>query len=165
MSEKIAGPISWLFFGIWLLIALAAADFPPPPGFMLLVAILAACSVLVYRRVPAYLGWGARRAKGRLLRVVRDGAIGGGTIALLLMLVSAGEPSVQPGPIDRLIWLALLVALGVGNALAVYAVGWWLSGRGQDCTTNVFYPLMPKPQQDLATKLKRRLVPPWRKEE
>ncbi|MGB5830688.1 MAG: hypothetical protein WBG92_01680 [Thiohalocapsa sp.] len=34
-----------IFFGTWLLLALAIADFPPPPGFVILVMILLACAL------------------------------------------------------------------------------------------------------------------------
>jgi len=120
--------VGGIFFGIWLLLALAIADFPPPPGFGLLVLILLACALLVYLRVPVYLRWWAEGAKGRVLRVARDGLLGGGAVALLSLL-SPVEPSIQPGLSDRLVGIGLLTCLGVVNALAAYAFGSWLCRR------------------------------------
>jgi len=89
--------VAGIFFGIWLLLALAIADFPPPPpGFWVLVLILLACALLVYLRIPAYFRWWAEGAKGRVLRVARDGLLGGGAAALLSLLSPVG-PSIQPG--------------------------------------------------------------------
>jgi hypothetical protein len=119
--------VAGIFLGIWLLL-LAIADFPPPRGFLVLVLILLACALLVYLRVPVYLRWRAEGAKGRVLRVARDGLLGGGVIGLLSLL-SPGEPSIQPGLSDRLIGISVLICLGVVNALAAYAFGSWLYRR------------------------------------
>jgi hypothetical protein len=126
--HSIAFRTAGIFFGTWLLLALAIADFPPPPGFVILVLILLVCALLVYLRLPVYLRWRTEGAKGRILRVVRDGLLGGGAIALLSLL-SPGEPSIQPGLSDRLIGMSVLVGLGIGNALAAYAFGSWLCRR------------------------------------
>jgi hypothetical protein len=75
-----------------------------------------------------YLRWRAEGAKGRVLRVARDGLLGGGAIALLSLL-SPGEPSIQPELSDRLIGIGVLICLGVVNALAAYAFGSWLYRR------------------------------------
>ena len=125
VHQKTALRAAGIFFGTWLLLALAIADFPPPPGFVIVLLILLACALLVYLRVPVYLRWRAEGAKGRTLRVARDGLLGGGAIALL-SLFSPGEPSIQPGLSDRLIGIGVLIGLGVGNALAAYAFGLWL---------------------------------------
>ena len=126
--QKTARRVAGIFFAAWLLLALAIADFPPPPGFVILALVLLACALLVYRRVPVYLRWRAEGAKGRLFRVARDGLLGGGAIALLSLL-SPGEPSIQPALSDRLIGIGVLIGLGAANALAAYAFGAWLSRR------------------------------------
>jgi hypothetical protein len=128
VDQKTAFRAAGVFFGMWLLLVLAIADFPPPPGFVSLLLILLACAVLVYLRVPLYLRWQEEGANGRMLRVARDGFLGGGAIALL-SLFSPGEPSIQPELSDRLVGIGILVGLGVGNALAAYAFGSWLSRR------------------------------------
>jgi hypothetical protein len=131
VHQSIALRTAGVFFGTWLLLALAIADFPPPPGFVILLLILFACALLVYLRVPVYLRWQAEGAMGRILRVVRDGLLGGGMIALL-SLFSAGEPSIRPELSDRLIGISVLFGLGIGNALAAYAFGSWLHRRRRD---------------------------------
>ncbi len=85
----------------------------------------------MYLRVPVYLRWRAAGAKGRTLRVARDGLLGGGTIAFLSLL-SPGEPSIQPGLSDRLIGIGVLIGLGIGNALAGYAFASWLDRPKRD---------------------------------
>jgi len=125
VHQSIALRTAGVLFGTWLLLALAIADFPPPPGFVIVLLVLLACALLVYLRVPVYLRWRAAGAKGRTLRVARDGLLGGGAIALLSLL-SPGEPSIQPGLSDRLIGIGVLIGLGIGNALAAYAFGLWL---------------------------------------
>jgi hypothetical protein len=126
VHQKTALRAAGIFFGTWLLLALA--DFPPPPGFAVLLLGLLACALLVYRRVPVYLRWRAEGANGRILRVARDGLLGGGAIAVL-SLFSPGEPSIQPALSDRLIGIGVLIGLGMGNALAAYAFGSWLYRR------------------------------------
>jgi hypothetical protein len=131
VHRSIALRTAGVFFGTWLLLALAIADFPPPPGFVFVLLILLACALLVYLRVPVYLRWRAEGATGRLLRVARDGLLGGGTIELL-SLFSAGEPSIRAELSDRLIGISVLFGLGIGNALAAYAFGSWLHRRRRD---------------------------------
>ena len=131
VHQKTALRAAGIFFGTWLLLALAIADFPPPPGFVIVLLVLLACAVLVYLRVPVYLRWRAEGAKGRTLRVARDGFLGGGAIALL-SLFSPGEPSIQPGLSDHLIGIGVLIGLGIGNALAAYAFDSWLYRRRRD---------------------------------
>ena len=131
VHQKTALRVAGIFFGTCLLLALAIADFPPPPGFVIVLLVLLACAVLVYLRVPVYLRWRAEGARGRILRVARDGLLGGGAIALLSLL-SPGEPSVQPGLSDRMIGISVLIGLGIGNALAAYAFGSWLYRRRRD---------------------------------
>jgi len=128
VHQKTALRAAGIFFGTWLLLALAIADFPPPPGFAVLLLVLLACALLVYRRVPVYLRWRAEGAKGRTLRVAWDGLLGGGEIAVL-SLFSPGEPSIQPALSDRLTGIGVLIGLGMGNALAAYAFGSWLDRR------------------------------------
>jgi hypothetical protein len=82
VHKRTASRTAGVFFGTWLLLALAIADFPPPRGFVIVLLVLLGCALLVYLRVPVYLHWRAEGAKGRSLRVARDGLLGG-AIALL----------------------------------------------------------------------------------
>jgi hypothetical protein len=87
-----------------------------------------AADALDHLRVPVYVRWRAAGAKGRILRVARDGLLGGGAIGLL-SLFSPGEPSIQPELSDRLIGIGVLIGLGVVNALAAYTFSSWLCRR------------------------------------
>lgn len=127
-DQGIARQTAGLFFGAWVLLALAISDRPPPPGFMFAVLILLAGAVAIYLRLPTYLHWQAAGATGRTLRVARDGLLCGGALAMVSML-SRGEPSIRPELTDRLIWFAVWIGLGIGNALAAYALGSWLRRR------------------------------------
>ena len=126
--QKISLRVAGVCFGAWVLLGLALADFPPPPGFAILLVVLLACAVLVYLRVPVYLRWRAEDARGRTLRVARDGLLGGAAIALLSLL-SPGDPSIRPDLSDRLIGTGVLIVLGIVNALAAYSFGLWLCRR------------------------------------
>jgi hypothetical protein len=115
-DKGVARKTARLFFGAWMLLALAIADFPPPPGFVFALLILLACAVAIDLRLPTYLHWQAACATGRTLRVARDGLLGGSAIAMMSML-SRGEPSIRQGLTEYLIWFAVWIALGIGNAL------------------------------------------------
>ena len=128
VHQSIALRTAGVFFGTWLPLALAIADFPPPLGCVIVLLVLLACALLVYLRVPAYLRWRAEGARWRALRVVRDGLLGGGAIALLSLL-SPGEPGIQLRLSDRLVGISVLIGLGVVNTLAAYASGSWLCRR------------------------------------
>lgn len=127
-DQGIALRTARIFFGTWLLLALALADLPPPRGFVFVVLVLLACALAVYLRVPVYLRWQAQGTKRRIRWVARDGLLGGGANAMLSLL-SPGEASIQPGLVDRLIGFSVLIGLGIGNALAAYAVASWLCRR------------------------------------
>lgn len=69
-----------------VVIGLAGADKPPPPGFLLWVLLAAAAGVGVWRR--------GQRWRGRVLPGVRDGAIFGASAGFVLA-VFGGEPTVE----------------------------------------------------------------------
>jgi hypothetical protein len=71
VHQKRALRAAGVFFGTWLLLALASADFLPPPGFVIVLLILFACVVLVRLHVPLYLRGEAESARGRTLKVAR----------------------------------------------------------------------------------------------
>lgn len=72
-------------------------------------------------RVPHYLRWQTARQPYRLARVLGDGVVIGVAFAVLPLLLGSGEPSVVPIGADRLIWFAVLAAIGILNAMLVYA--------------------------------------------
>jgi membrane protease YdiL (CAAX protease family) len=122
--QRIAAIIAVLFFFVWLVILYAGADHPPPKGFAWVVLLDLVAALLVFWRVPYYLDWMQTGLTHRLLLVVRDGLVAGAAFALLAMLVvpvlGAGEPGVSPTIRDRAIWFAVLAAVGIANALAIY---------------------------------------------
>lgn len=120
-TRRFARRLALTFFFAWLVALLIGADFPPPPGFMLIVLLDAIAAVGILYRVPHYLQWQAARRPSRLVRVLGDGVVVGVSFALLPMLVGSGEPSVVPAVTDRLIWFAVLAAIGILNAIVVYA--------------------------------------------
>jgi len=108
------------FFLVWTTLAGALADRPPPPGFLLLVALFGGLAVLVYFRVRSYLVWRDTGVRMRVARVALEGCAAG-VCAALALAMTGGEPSVTPSALDRAIWVAVLGGLGAVSALIVYA--------------------------------------------
>ncbi len=120
-TRRFALLLALAFFFGWLFVLLAGADHPPPTGFLLVVVLDAIAGACVYYRVPHYLEWQSVRRPGRLRRVVGDGVLIGLVFASVPVLFGSGEPSVTPGPIDMVIWFAVLAAIGVMNTMLVDA--------------------------------------------
>ncbi len=121
------------FFILWLLILLAGADFPPPPGFVWVVFLDLVAGLLVYVRVPTYVRWITVKKKNRFLRACGEGLLVGLVFALGTMLLpGSGEPSVTPGWIDRVIWFVVVGLVGVVNAIVLYACCAWRTRRLHD---------------------------------
>jgi hypothetical protein len=111
-----------LFFLFWLVVLLAGADFPPPPGFRWILVAIAAYSAVVYWRVPMYVEWMLSGRPGRYAQVVLDGFVAGLLTALPFALRGSGKPSVSMGPLDYAIWFAVLAAVGILNSIALYGL-------------------------------------------
>lgn len=118
---KTAAAIAAGFFFIWLGILYAGADHPPPPGFLLLVALDLMAAVAVFVRAPAYGGWSRDRRRHRVVRVLCEGLGAGLLVAAVVALTPfAGEPSRSVPAAAYLIWFAVVGAAGAANAIAVY---------------------------------------------
>ena len=91
-------------------LGLAAADKPPPPGFVIWVALAGAVSLAVWWRSPRWR---------RTWMGARDGAVAGSLIGVVLV-ITGGEPS-----IDVPAWMAFATVLGF---VALGAMGGWLLG-------------------------------------
>ena len=123
-----------IFFIFWLAVLYAGADHPPPPGFVAIVFLVGVCALLVYYRVPTYIGWYRQRKPHRLLYVLLDGLVAGAAAGLLVMLLpGGGEPTAVPTVGDRILWFAILGLVGMANSVAVhaanvFAVRWRKSG-------------------------------------
>ena len=85
-------------------------------------------------RVPTYLRWQREQARGRIARVIRDGAAGGAAAYLLLLVFGSGAPGAQPGLGTRLIGAGVTVALRPGTALVAYGIGVWFAKRERQAT-------------------------------
>lgn len=118
-TRRFAIRVSLAFFCAWLLLQLLAADIPPPRGFLLLILLDLVAASGIYLRIPVYQTWQATRRPRRRWLVMREGAIGGLALALVIMFASEGEPTVTPTWVDRLVWCAVLAALGAANTVLV----------------------------------------------
>lgn len=121
-QRKIAGCNAVVFCIFWLVVLLAGADKPPPPGFLWIVLTVAVCSVVVYWRTPTYLGWHRTRRPGRYWRVVLDGFSAGLFVALPLALKGSGEPSSGRDAADFAIWFVVVGLVGSFNSLALFLI-------------------------------------------
>lgn len=127
-QKRIQTIIAAVFFVGWLSILLAGADKPPPPGFVVIILIDLLSAGVVYWRVPTYMAWSTARRRYRLPQALLEGFVAGLLVALVVMLLPwAGEPSVQPRLVDRLIWFAVVGAVGTFNSGAIYGVCVYLS--------------------------------------
>lgn len=117
------------FFFCWLIILLAGADKPPPPGFIFIILLDLLCAYVVYRRIPTYVAWHSTRKRARYGYVVLDGLVAGFICALLPLLLSSGEPTVEPTLIDYAIWLTVLCVMGMLNSISIYAITGFLSKK------------------------------------
>lgn len=118
-----------IFFFFWLIVLLAGADHPPPRGFIVVVFLVLISALVVYWRLPYYLRWITTRRSKRILIVIGDGLLAGCIISLFMLVLSllyGGEPSVDPGLGDHLIWIAVLSVVGMFNSVGVYFVNWFI---------------------------------------
>jgi hypothetical protein len=120
--RKAAGINAVVFFIFWLLVLLAGADKPPPPGFLWLALAVAVCAAVVYWRIPTYIEWHRTRRPGRYWRVVLDGFIAGLLVALPFALRGSGEPSITMQATDYAIWFGVLGMMGVVNSVTLYFI-------------------------------------------
>jgi hypothetical protein len=109
------------FFVVWLVILLAGADWPPPPGFWRVVLLDAVAAGIVYWRTATYGAWCATGQRSRALRAGLEGFGAGIAVAGLVMLFNpGGEPGISPSWRDRSIWFGVVGAVGAVNALLVF---------------------------------------------
>jgi len=120
-SKRRAAVIAAGLASAWLFILLAGADHPPPLGFLWLLPLLLVGALLVYWRAPAYAKWKSQSRPWRVTRVIGEGTVAGLVVAILMQAVPrSGTPSTHLSRADALIWLAVLGAIGIANALVTY---------------------------------------------
>lgn len=111
-------------FGATSLLALAAADWPPPAGFLWLEALLAILAVVVYLRVRSRLAAGA---DGRRVPVAAlEGILAGLAFGLLFVAARAGDPDIEPAMRDHVVWLSVVAALGAISAQSLWGLALWI---------------------------------------
>jgi len=120
-SKRRALAISAAFALAWLVVLLAAADHPPPVGFLGLLPVLAFAATLVYWRTLVYARWKARSQPRSTLWAFAEGAIAGLAFASAISLVPwGGEPSVRPSMASFGVWLGVASTIGSFSALLLY---------------------------------------------
>lgn len=129
MKDKHAAVIAIAFFATWLTVLYAGADHPPPAGFLWLVPLVGACAVIVYLRAPIYASWSRSLRPFRIVQVLLDGVAAGVVVGLAGMLFTlTGKPAIKSVHFaDIMIWEAVLTAVGIVNAIAVYALASFFS--------------------------------------
>ncbi len=107
-----------------MIILLAGADFPPPPGFILVIVFDLASSLVIYLRMNSYFNWVNHRTEHRLLKVLLDGISAGVVVGLLLILLSSPmEPGIPHATwLDYLIWFLVLSMVGAANSMLIYGM-------------------------------------------
>lgn len=109
------------FFFTWLFLAIAGADWPPPPGFPLVIALILALAALVDVRTRAYLDWTHTWA-GVALRALGEGMVAGMGVALFFVLIT---PVAERPPAET--WLVWFGVLGVAGGVSAI-VSWLTAG-------------------------------------
>jgi len=113
--------IALAFAFAWLIVLLAAADHPPPIGFVGLLPFLVLASALVYWRAIVYASWKARSQPRATRRAIAEGALGGLAFATLIgSLPLVGEPTIRPSAACFFVWLGVASAFGSLSASVVY---------------------------------------------
>jgi hypothetical protein len=118
----------------WLLALWAGADHPPPPRFVSVLPVVLVAALLVYWRAARYARWRSQRRPWHVVRVIGEGALAGVALGgILAALPGPKEPGVPITGAAVLLWLAVMGAVGIVNALLVYLLAGGLSrtGRGR----------------------------------
>jgi Kef-type K+ transport system membrane component KefB len=110
-------------------VALAAAEKPPPVGFLTLVVALAVLSAVTYVRLLANMRSLGTRRWGRFVHVAVEGLAGGLALAIVLTLAFRGGPEGSTRPADLVIWLEVVGVVGALAAIAVWAAALGLRAR------------------------------------
>lgn len=110
--------MAWGLPLVWLCIALAGADHPPPLGFAWLLPALCAVGGVVYWRWPRYAEWKSRAVPWRWARVASEGAAAGGMLAAVFALPR--WLALQVSAVDGAVWLLAGMVLGLCHAVVVY---------------------------------------------
>jgi len=107
-----------------MLVLLAGSDRPPPPGFAVILVILAALVGATGLAIPwLWRVQAARGARRVLVYSLALGAVIGLTIAVGFVIRGSGEPSITaPSLTDTATWLLVLSLVGAVNGALVGGV-------------------------------------------
>ena len=128
-NRSISGVCASGLFVVAVAIALAGADKPPPPGFLLLAGLIALLCVVAFLRLQAHLAASTPGGWVTGLRVGLEGMVGGGVAMLVLSLCGTGEPSVTVSMGERLVGVGVAALTGAVFALLTWTVAVWIKAR------------------------------------
>ena len=122
--KRRASAIAVAFALAWLVVLLAAADHPPPIGFLGLLPFLVLATALVYWRALVYAGWKGRSRHRSTLRAIAEGALAGLAVSAAIgSLPWVGEPSLRPSAAGFFVWLGVASFFGaLSNRVACQAL-------------------------------------------
>lgn len=107
----------------WTALLIAAADWPPPPGFVELVPLIAIGAVVVGWRAGAYAADTSGDVLGGWMRAARDGVVAGISLALaVLALPGVAERFGALSVAEWAIYVGMFASVGALNGLAVRAL-------------------------------------------
>ncbi len=110
------------FFVFWMLALFLIADYPPPPGFIWIIPLVAFCAFVVYLRVNSYKQWSTSRRKGRFFLALLDGLAAGLVLAFLMVLKGPGQGGIKPQLFDYVFLFFIMSFLGMFNSSIVFAI-------------------------------------------
>lgn len=107
----------------WLALLLAAADWPPPIGFLWVVPMVATGAVVVWWRAGVYAAATAD-APGRFWAgAARDGALAGVGVGLVILaLPGVTRRAAGLALVDWIVFFSVLASVGILNGLGVRAL-------------------------------------------
>jgi hypothetical protein len=107
----------------WLALLLAAADWPPPIGFLWLLPMVATGAVVVWWRAGVY-ATAAADGPGRCwAAAARDGALAGAIVGLVILaLPGVAGRATELAFTDWIVFFSVLGAVGALNGLGVRAL-------------------------------------------
>ena len=110
-----------------MLVLLAGADRPPPPGFLALAAVLIALVIAGSFVIPIWWDRGMRLGAWRAALVAAvQGAAVGTLVAGLFTLAAPDQPGVQPDWTDALAGISIAAIAGALLGIILFAIAWAL---------------------------------------
>lgn len=115
LQRRVAAATAAGFFFAISLMALAGADWPPPPRFGWFLMAFAVLAALLQQRLAVLLIRQHKGEGGGIAIAAREGALAGIGLGLWLLAIGGGEPSLPPSAGTTMLFLS---AVGIAGALA-----------------------------------------------